>query len=169
MIGRAEKVFLGLATALTGATGAVYAAMKYLLTNDDPYSVVNHPWQPAFLSGHVLAAPLLLFAFGLVARHVVEGYRNNRLRRARRTGLFIAALLAPMVASGYLLQVLTSAPARELIALLHLAAGLTFLAGFGAHLRLGGRPPSAGLRLVADAEREGQAPRSAVGNSRSGG
>ena len=139
MISRFERIFLNLSTILTAVTGLVYAWMKYLLTPSDPYSVVNHPWQPGFLSGHVLAAPLLLFGFGLIAReHILGRYRDPRARGGRRTGILAALALVPMVSSGYLLQIVTSSGSRTLVGILHLAAGILFVTAYGFHLALAG-------------------------------
>lgn len=145
MISRVEKIFLNLTTFLTAATGLVYAWMKYLLSPSDPFSVVNHPWQPGLLSGHVLVAPLLVFGFGLIAReHILGRYRDPRARGGRRTGILAALALVPMVSSGYLLQVVTSARGRNVTGILHLAAGILFLGVYGFHLALAGA--SAGRR-----------------------
>ena len=143
MISRFEKIFLNICTFLTAATGLVYAWMKYLIRPSDPYSVVNHPWQPGLLSAHVLAAPLLLFGFGLIAReHILGRYRDPRARGGRRTGILAALALVPMVSSGYLLQVVTSAQNRTIAGILHLAAGILFLAVYGFHLALAGTSPA---------------------------
>ncbi len=140
MISQFEKVLLNIATLLTAGTGLIYAGMKYLMKPTDPFSVVNNPWQPAFLSGHVLVAPLLLFAFGLITReHILGRYRDPRSRRGRRSGVLATASLAPLVLSGYLIQVITEGGARRAMALLHLACGLLFLVAYGTHLVLAAR------------------------------
>lgn len=145
MISRLEKVLLNLAALLTAATGLVYAWMKYLVRPSDPYSVVNHPWQPGLLSGHVLVSPLLLFGFGLIAReHILGRYRDPRSRAGRRTGILTALALVPMVFSGYLLQVLTSEGSRRMAGVLHLAAGVFFLGAYAFHLVLAGMSSRSG-------------------------
>ena len=68
---RSERLFLHVANGLVGGTGLVYAAMRYLMNPTDEWSVVNHPWQPHVQHLHVLVAPLLVFAAGLIwSRHV---------------------------------------------------------------------------------------------------
>ena len=141
MITRFEKLLLAAATLLTGLTGLLFAWLKYFVKGSDPYSVVNHPYQPALLSAHVLAAPALLFAFGLVARdHIVGKYRDPRARRGRRSGILATWVLLPMVFSGYALQVLTSPDSRRFAGALHLAAGILFLVLYAAHVLLASRP-----------------------------
>lgn len=134
MISRLEKILLISTVLLTGGTGLTYAWMKYLLKSADPFAVVNHPWQPFFLSAHVLAAPALLFALGLITReHIVGKYRDPKSRRGRRTGILMAWVLLPMAATGYGLQVLTSRGPRQIMGWGHLAIGILFLVLYGAH------------------------------------
>ncbi|HXO18770.1 MAG TPA: hypothetical protein VOA87_02470, partial [Thermoanaerobaculia bacterium] len=73
---RLEAWTVHAATILVGSTGLVYAWMRYLLAPADPFAVVNHPLQPLVQHLHVLAAPLLVFAVGLIwRRHVWAGWR----------------------------------------------------------------------------------------------
>ena len=138
MIARFEKILLFLATLLTGGTGALYAWTRYLVRPTDPYSVVNHPWQPLFQHAHVLAAPLLVFALAMIARqHMLGGYRDLRARRGRRMGILSSLLIAPMAVSGYLVQVLTDSGPRTLAGWFHLGSGLLFLFATATHFVLG--------------------------------
>ncbi|HEV8336962.1 MAG TPA: hypothetical protein VGR67_11130 [Candidatus Polarisedimenticolia bacterium] len=140
MIRRGEKILLWLSTVLTAGSGALYAWMKYLMKPEDPLSVVNHPWQPGLLAAHVLAAPLLLFGIGLITReHILGRFHDPRARKRRLSGTMVALAAAPMVASGYLLQVLTAAPARRTAGLIHLALGAAFVTAYSLHAALGRR------------------------------
>jgi hypothetical protein len=137
VISRLERFLLVSTVLLTGGTGLTYAWMKYLLASADPFSVVNHPWQPFLLSAHVLAAPALLFALGLITReHIVGRYRDPKARRGRKTGILLAGILLPMVATGYGLQVLTSQGSRNVMGWSHLAVGVFFLILYAAHTLL---------------------------------
>ena len=134
MISRFERTLLVVTVVLTGATGLAYAWMKYLLKSADPFSVVNHPWQPLLLSAHVLAAPALLFALGLITReHIVGKYRDPKARRGRKTGILMAWIRLPMASTGYGLQVLTSRGPRQIMGWAHLGFGMLFLLLYGAH------------------------------------
>jgi hypothetical protein len=127
----------------TGATGFVYAWMKYLLTTDDPYAVVNHPLQPLMLKLHILAAPWLVFAIGLIfSQHVVRHWRSRR-SRGRRGGLTLVVTSVPMIVSGYLIQTVTAELVLELSVWTHLATAALYLAGFALHR---GRMRSAATR-----------------------
>lgn len=128
-----EKSLLWTSILLVGGSGVVYAWMKYLVPNEDPYAVVNHPLQPLFLKLHVLGAPLLVFAVGLVfSRHVWGQFRAG-FRRGRGSGLVMLGVLAPMIVSGYLIQVATAPGWLRGSAIVHLSTGLGFIGGFAGH------------------------------------
>jgi hypothetical protein len=128
-----EKWLVWLSTAAVGVSGIVYGAMKYVLRSDDPYAVVHHPWQPFFLKLHVLSAPVLVFAVGVVfTRHVVKHWQSGR-DAGRGSGVAIVATLVPMILSGYLIQTLTSASWIFRVAILHLAASAIYLGGVVVH------------------------------------
>lgn len=141
---RLEAWFLHGATLLVGGGGLVYAWMRYAARPADPFAVVNHPWQPQAQHLHVLAAPLLVFALGLIWRgHAWAGVRLAVAAR-RRSGWALFATAAPMVASGYLLQTATEPGWRQAWLALHLAASALWLGGYLAHqlsTRLLRRPP----------------------------
>jgi len=134
-MGAWERACLSWSVAIVTITGATYWVMKDLMPRTDPFSVLGHPWQPQALGAHVLVAPLLVFGLGLIARdHILGGVRNGGRGGNGRSGLITVLLAVPMVASGYLLQVVTSPGARRALALIHLATGLVFAAVFVAHL-----------------------------------
>ena len=115
------------------ASGTGYFITKYLMTSADPYAVVNHPLQPLFLKVHVVTSPLLLFALGLIAvRHVWRHYRSG-VRWSRKSGITIALAVVPMVVTGYLIQVLTSAGWIRAMAWAHVGFGFLYAVGFGVH------------------------------------
>lgn len=128
----AERTLLWLANAAVAGTGLAYAWMRYLLVPADEWAVVNHPWQPAIQHLHVLAAPLLVFAVGLVwSSHVVGKLRNGR--RNRSPGIGLALLFVPMAASGYLLQVAVDPAWRQRWIWIHLATSALWIAFFVVH------------------------------------
>ena len=133
-----ERWIVHLANLAVGGTGVVYAVMVHLVEPADEWAVVNHPWQPHVQHLHVLVAPLLVFAVGLLWRgHVVARLRNGSRRRP--SGLSLLGLFVPMTASGYLLQVAVDPWWRSVWAWLHLATGVLWLASFAAHALLGRR------------------------------
>jgi hypothetical protein len=126
--------------ALAGASGIVYGVMKYFLAGANPDSRLGHPWQPAVLAAHVLAAPIAVFGLGLLWR----SHALNRLqlgeRESRRSGLTILRVAPPLVFSGYLVQVLTGDSLRKATGWLHAALGVAFALAFALHL-IGSRLP----------------------------
>lgn len=148
---RLEAWFLHVATLLVGGGGLVYAWMRYFVRSDDPFAVVHHPWQPVVQHLHVLTAPLLVFATGLIWRaHVWAGVRL-RIAARRKSGLGLFATAAPMIASGYLLQTATEPRWRQAWLILHLVASALWLGGYLAHQfssrlvrrEASGKPPAA--------------------------
>ena len=130
-----ERILLIGSSALTALTGTVYGIMKYFLVSSDPFAVINHPWQPFFLKAHILAAPVMVFAVGIVfRRHVIDRWRSGSAK-GRRSGAMITGLFLPMVLSGYLIQVVTGGLLLEGMVWSHLITAASFVAGFGKHRR----------------------------------
>ena len=131
---RWERWTFGLLTLGVLLSGGAYFWMKYLLVNDDPFSVVNHPWQSAMLAAHVLAAPGLLLMFGiLVDGHVRRKVGASRITN-RRSGFVSFGSFFVMAASGYLLQVLTSDAVLGVTSVVHVVSGVLFGVSYLAHL-----------------------------------
>jgi len=122
---------------VVAVTGVLYFWMKYLLRDEDPFAVVNHPWQSQMLALHVVAAPLLMMAFGVVFRaHVLAKLTSNG-QRARRTGWTSVLSFAVMAVSGYLLQVVSSPDGLRVLTAVHVGSGAVFAGGYSAHLVIG--------------------------------
>lgn len=143
---KGEAWFTHAATLAVGVTGVVYAWMRYFATPADPFAVVNHPWQPFVLHAHVVTAPLLVFAVGMIWRaHVWERVRSG-FKARRRTGILLFALVLPMIASGYLLQVAEGERAREVWLVVHVATSALWVLGYPAHQLSPRRRRAAGAR-----------------------
>lgn len=123
---RFEKWALLLTSALTALTGVGYYWTKHLVHSADPWAVVNHPLQPWLLKAHILVAPLLVFALGLITtRHIWKHLRNG-VHWGRRSGIATAAVVIPMVGTGYLIQAVTHETWLVALAYAHLAAGIVY-------------------------------------------
>lgn len=139
-----QLVWLHLSVALTTVTGVVFAVMRYFMTSDDEFSVVNHPWQPHMLAAHVVVAPLVLFILGWVfSNHMLPKWRFGDGRN-QRPGLAAMWLIAPMALSAYLLQVATNETLREVMAWAHWITSAIFVAAYVTHLIIGRRAAAAG-------------------------
>ena len=93
------------AAVIVAGSGVVLAVMIYLIKPTDQWSVVNHPWQPFVLHAHVLAAPLMVFVFGVLWAVHVQPRLQSGAPEGRRTGLIMSVTTPAMIASGYLVQV----------------------------------------------------------------
>lgn len=118
---------------LVAVTGIVYFVMKHLMTTDDPFAVVNHPLQPLMQHLHVLFAPLLVFATGFVfARHAAPRMKRTGTSNWR-SGILLMFGFAPMVASGYLLQISVESDWRTIWLWTHLATSALWVLGYATH------------------------------------
>ncbi len=111
--------------------------MRYLLEADDPFSVINHPWQPAMLGVHLLTAPAVILLFGIVFQSHIARKLDSPDRTNRRSGWTSLLTFGVMASSGYLLQVVTSPLTVQLVWGLHLASSGAFVVGYTVHLVLG--------------------------------
>lgn len=142
---RFEAWVLNLASLLVGGTGLVYAWMIYLVKPADPYAVVNHPFQPTVQHLHILVAPLLVFAGGMVWRRHAWSHWQKGVERRRRSGTSLILTLVPMVVSGYLIQTATDDNWRRIWVIVHLVASGLWLLGTLAH-----QVPALYFRLTSD-------------------
>lgn len=131
---RWERWTFGLLALVVALTGVTYFWMKYLMVNDDPFAVVNHPWQPVMLSAHVLASPGLLLIFGLILNSHILKKLGARGMPNRKSGLTSFGCFFVMTASGYLLQVATADVVLRTLVVVHVVGGVLFSAAYVAHL-----------------------------------
>jgi hypothetical protein len=137
---RFERWSVWSTSVLTFVTGVIYLWLKYGVVTDDPFAVINHPWQPMVLKLHILVAPLLVFSLGMVAlRHVWRHLRTGS-REGRRSGLITLVMVGPMIVTGYLIQAITAEGLLRAMAWSHIGLGLVFGIGLLAHqFAAGGR------------------------------
>jgi hypothetical protein len=104
------------------------------MVSDDPFALVNHPWQSAMLTLHVLASPPLVLVFGIILNsHIMRKLRVPKPAN-RRSGLASLVTFGTMVATGYLLQVVTHETGLQALLIVHVASGVVFSAAYVAHL-----------------------------------
>lgn len=118
---------------LVGGTGAVYAWMLYAAEPVDPYAIVHHPWQPTVQHLHVLTAPLLVFAAGLIWRDHIWKHWRQKVPSRRRSGLGLLLTLVPLVASGYLIQTAVEPAWRSTWVAVHLVTAVLWIGAYAAH------------------------------------
>ncbi len=128
-----ERWSVWVSAALTTITGIGLFWTKYFLEASDPWSVVNHPLQPWLLKAHIVTAPLLVFALGLIAlRHIWKHFLNG-VHWGRHSGIMTGLVTVPMIVSGYLIQAVTHAAWLEAIAISHIVLGFAFALGLSLH------------------------------------
>ena len=133
MMSRTQVVLLQLSVVLMAATGVVFAWMKYFMKPADEFAVINHPMQPWMLAAHVVLAPFAVFAFGWAfGPHIWPGIQKRNAPK-RASGLWSVAFIAPMVVSGYLMQVTTTDVIRHTMAVAHWISSAWFLVAYVVH------------------------------------
>ncbi|HET6329471.1 MAG TPA: hypothetical protein VFF76_01660 [Holophagaceae bacterium] len=129
-----DRRALHAATVAAALTGGVYGWFRYFGQRMGDFGPEPSRWQGVWQHLHVLAAPLLLFMLGVIVRgHLLMKLRAGG-REGRRTGLGLGLLIAPMVLSGYGIQVVTDASWHLALAWIHGLSSLLFVAGHLAHL-----------------------------------
>lgn len=134
-----EHRSFNVATVVVTVTGLVYLYMKYFMQTDDPFALVNHPWQSSMLALHVIAAPVLVLFFGMLFRSHTLKKIASPVRANRRTGWTSLLSFSSMALSGYLLQVVTSPAWIDALVVIHIATSLLFAIGYVVHLVIGWR------------------------------
>ncbi len=129
---RTEMLVVHLANALVAGTGLAYGAMRYLMEPADEWAVVSHPWQPHVQHLHVVVAPLMVFAVGLIwGRHVTMRLRDGG--RGRTSGVGLLVSFAPMAVSGSLIQIAVDPGWRTAWVVLHVAGSLLWITALAIH------------------------------------
>ena len=130
-----ERWSLHITALLTAGTGLLDGGLRWFGQRMGEFGPEPSPWLGLAQHLHVLVAPLLVFTLGVLVR----GHLWARLRAGtggRRTGLGIAFLIAPMVLSGYAVQVAVDPAWRTALSWSHgISAGLFLLAYAGHVLR----------------------------------
>ena len=120
-------------TVLLAGSGIVFFTMKYMVTTDDPFAVVNHPLQPLMLDLHLVAAPAIIFLFGLMFESHIQKKLQSSARMNRKSGIIAAITFAAMTVSGYALQVSAMETLSRAALILHLISSGVFVLSYAAH------------------------------------
>lgn len=140
-----ERWGLWLTTGATALTGIGLFWTKYLIRNDDPWTVINHPLQPWLLKAHILVVPALVFFLGLIATRHIWPHAKAGLQSGRSSGIITALVTVPMIMSGYLIQAITQPDWLKAMAGVHIVTGFLFSIGFTVHrLRVSWRQRAGG-------------------------
>lgn len=132
---RAQRWALILGNLAVTGTGLAYGWACYFAESDDPFSIVNHPWQPHLQHLHVLAAPLLVFVTGMLWPGHIGPLLRSAWNDPLRSGVVLGSSFLPMVLSGYLLQVTVDETWLRAWRWTHIAASLSWIVFLFAHSR----------------------------------
>jgi len=117
-------------------SGFAYLWMKYFVQSEDPFALVNHPWQSSMLQVHVLASPPFILVFGIILNsHIMRKLRATGVPH-RKSGWVSLATFAAMLSSGYLLQVVGSETWLSRLVAAHVASAGLFTVSYAGHLIL---------------------------------
>ncbi|MBK8794661.1 MAG: hypothetical protein IPN59_16440 [Holophaga sp.] len=129
-----ERWSLHLAALITALSGLTYGWTRYFGQHLGEFGPEPHPLQGLFQHAHVLAGPVLLFLLGMTLKgHAFPAVSVGKTK-GRKAGLGLIAILAPMVLSGYALQVCVDPRWRTAFAWIHGPLALLFLLAYFAHL-----------------------------------
>lgn len=129
---RASAWFVHISVLLAGVTGLVYGWMRYFAQPADEFSNFS-PWQPEMKALHILVVPLLVFGCGLLWRSHVWARIRAGFAQRRRSGILMAALLLPMVITGYLVQVAVDPTLHRVWMWVHGVSGTLWVAVYAWH------------------------------------
>ena len=136
---RWERSWFNLSALAVAATGFAYFWMKYFVQTDDPFAVVNHPWESAMLSLHVVASPAFILVFGIILNsHIIKKLGVTKVPN-RKSGYISFVTFAAMVCSGYMLQVATHERVISALVILHVGSGTIFSIAYVVHLAISAR------------------------------
>lgn len=140
-----ERWGLHASALVTAVTGALDGGLRWFGQRMGEFGPEPSPWLGPAQHAHVLAAPLLVFTLGVLVRgHLVPRLRGGASGRA--TGLALAACLAPMVLSGYAIQVVVDPAWRTGWSWAHGVSASLFLLAYFGHLAAGLLGRAAGAR-----------------------
>lgn len=121
--------------AAISVSGVAYGIFKYFVPGSDPDSRIGHPWQTVLLKAHILAAPLAVFAIGLLFRRHALARILMKETTGRRSGAIMFWIVLPLTLTGYLIPVFVDRTAVRAAGWSHALLGLVFVLGFAFHPR----------------------------------
>ena len=134
-----EQWAFNLLHGVVAVTGVAYLYMKQVMVATDPFAVINHPWQSAMLSLHIVAAPVFIAFFGMLFRSHTLAKLVSPNAANRRPGWTSLISFSTMALTGYCLQVASDPAWRAGLIWAHISTSLIFVAGYGAHLAIAWR------------------------------
>jgi hypothetical protein len=112
--------------------GLVFWYIKSFMQIETEYGMMNHPWQKAALSLHVLWAAFFMVVFGIMLNtHIITKLKNSQQKWF--SGIILFFFLAICIISGYLLQISYGEQARESLSNIHTWSSFVFIVFYVLH------------------------------------
>jgi hypothetical protein len=127
------KWLLLISSVATGVTGLLYFWMDRMLEPMGEFAAINHPLQPFVLKAHIIVAPVLVFALGVIGVDHIWKYFRGTMHRARRSGVSATWVIVPMIVTGYFIQAVTAPLWLDGLAWVHIATGTFYLVAVAVH------------------------------------
>jgi hypothetical protein len=108
-------------------SGCVWLVLNQYFESRGPFGRTPHPWEPAILLVHGVAAILSMYVFGWISARHVRRWWAARMRRV--SGGILAAGFALLVLSGFALFFVSDDEWQHVAAAAHDVAGLA-ITGF---------------------------------------
>jgi MFS family permease len=125
-------IFYGL-LALSLCSGLVFFILQQWFEIEGEFGPQKNPWQAVVIRIHGASAFFMLMSFGaLLAAHIPYGWKSTR---SRKSGVFIASLVALQIILGYLLYYLADETVRQYTGYVHIMFGLILPMALFIHLR----------------------------------
>lgn len=116
-------------------TGVGTWVLKTFFTGIDLFGPTQHPWLTYFKGAHLIFAPILLMAFGMIFEKHILKYLHLKNSKKRASGLSSLVTITLLVLSGQSLLVISEQNLLEWIGVIHLVAGILFLSAFLVHFK----------------------------------
>ncbi|GAB4229610.1 MAG: hypothetical protein Kow00109_00950 [Acidobacteriota bacterium] len=118
--------------ALAGLSGLALLGLYLLPEPEDPFQLVRHPAEPWLRTVHIFAAPVLVFAVGMLWRsHIQPNLTSGR--RNRLSGWSALLCFFAGGVSGYLYQVAVDETVRSAAWTVHVIGSPLLLAAVAGH------------------------------------
>ena len=131
---RLERWNLHLWALAMALSGLGYGWLKYWHQRVGEFGPEPYRAQAWCHHAHVFAAPFLLFGLGMIVKgHALPHFRAGT-RAGRGSGVGAGLLLAPMILSGYGIQIVVDPAWRLGLAWIHGPFSLLFILAYAAHL-----------------------------------
>ncbi|WP_211464894.1 hypothetical protein [Collimonas silvisoli] len=136
-LSRQHERWIYLIGAILFLSGLGWLIAHNFLAAPGEFGDAHHPSEPWWLRLHGAAAMGFLMVIGsLLPGHIASAWR---LRKNHRSGLFMLALVAVLLLTGYGLYYAGDEQSRPWISLIHWIAGTAAAAGLWLHIWLGKR------------------------------